>query len=152
MTRTETPQWLTLKQASELLGIHNTTLRSWADRGAIPVFRTPGGHRRFNASDLRRFLAARISETGIVDSHALVEIAVERVREQMGKLPPATHQWAISQDEEERTLRRRRGRQLFALALAYVMKPSQRQQIMEDGRKLGRDYGREAAQKRISLV
>ena len=52
-------QWLTLKEASEFLGVHFTTLRGWADRGEIPVFRTPGGHRRFGHNDLRRFLAER---------------------------------------------------------------------------------------------
>lgn len=40
-------RWLTLKDASDVLGIHYTTLRTWADNGDIPVFRTPGGHRRF---------------------------------------------------------------------------------------------------------
>ncbi|MCB0134891.1 MAG: helix-turn-helix domain-containing protein, partial [Caldilineaceae bacterium] len=33
-------KWLTLKEASAFLGVHFTTLRGWADRGEIPVFRT----------------------------------------------------------------------------------------------------------------
>ena len=53
-------QWLTLKEASEFLGVHFTTLRKWADEGEIRVFRTPGGHRRFSVADLRRFLEERV--------------------------------------------------------------------------------------------
>ena len=43
--------WLTLKEACDFLGVHYTTLRSWADKGEISVFRTPGGHRRPSRSD-----------------------------------------------------------------------------------------------------
>ena len=52
-------QWMTLGEASRYLGVHYSTLRSWSDDGDIAVFRTPGGHRRFNLNDLRRFLSDR---------------------------------------------------------------------------------------------
>ena len=44
--------WLNLGEAAELLGVHPSTVRAWADRGEIPVQRTPGGHRRFRQADL----------------------------------------------------------------------------------------------------
>jgi excisionase family DNA binding protein len=47
---------LTTKQAAEELGISPTTLRHWADRGLIECYRTPGGQRRFNNEQIRRFL------------------------------------------------------------------------------------------------
>ncbi len=40
-------RWLTLGEASTTLGVTANTLRRWADRGQIPSFVTPGGHRRF---------------------------------------------------------------------------------------------------------
>ena len=55
-------RWLTLKDASAFLGVHYTTVRNWADRGEIRVFRTPGGHRRFSVEDLRAFLEERVSQ------------------------------------------------------------------------------------------
>lgn len=42
--------WLSLGEASRLLGISLGTLRRWADRGQVPSFTTPGGHRRFPRS------------------------------------------------------------------------------------------------------
>ena len=38
---------LTLGEAAERLGVHENTMRKWADQGIIPVVRRPGGHRRF---------------------------------------------------------------------------------------------------------
>lgn len=39
---------LTISQAAKLLGIHADTLRAWADKGMVPVVRTPTGYRRFD--------------------------------------------------------------------------------------------------------
>src|SRR5437879_12664858 len=52
------PRWLTLGEAAQLLGVDVTTLRGWAKTGKIRVFRTPGGHRRFDAADLGSLLRA----------------------------------------------------------------------------------------------
>ena len=38
---------LTVSQAARLLSISASTLRTWADRGDIPVVRLPSGYRRF---------------------------------------------------------------------------------------------------------
>ena len=44
-------------EAARILGIHQNTLRSWADRGLVPHLRTPTGYRRFAIEDLERLLA-----------------------------------------------------------------------------------------------
>ena len=49
--------WLTLTEVSELLGIHPSTVRNWADQGVLPVHRTQGGHRRFMRAELERIAA-----------------------------------------------------------------------------------------------
>ena len=149
---TSRKDWLSLKEASDVLGVHYTTLRNWADKGAIPVFRTPGGHRRFSAEDLRRFLEQRGQETAITDATALIDAAVGRVREQMQQLPLQESGWIESADQATRDLQRARGRQLFALAIAFIMKPAQREKILEDGRTLGYVYGQDAAASAMSLA
>ncbi|MCB0046880.1 MAG: helix-turn-helix domain-containing protein [Caldilineaceae bacterium] len=145
-------KWLSLKDASEVLGIHYTTLRTWADNGEIPVFRTPGGHRRFSTADLRRFLDERSRDASIPDEGALVAAAVNRVREQMQQLPVGQESWIEQSADMIRTAQRERGRQLFSLAIAYVMKPGRRDELAEEGRSLGYAYGQDAAQSHMSLV
>ena len=49
------PFGLSVTQAAALLGVSVGTVRRWADDGALQSRRTPGGQRRFSASDLERF-------------------------------------------------------------------------------------------------
>lgn len=42
-----TREWLTIREASALLGVSSATLRRWCDAGDVHAFTTPGGHRRF---------------------------------------------------------------------------------------------------------
>src|SRR4051794_19565109 len=43
--------WLSLRDASEKMGVSPATLRVWADEGRIESYRTPGGHRRFRLGE-----------------------------------------------------------------------------------------------------
>lgn len=42
-------------EAARMLGVHQNTLRKWADDGIIPHMRLPSGYRRFAVVDLERF-------------------------------------------------------------------------------------------------
>ena len=48
--------WIGLGDATVLLGVSPATLRRWSDDGRVPVFTTPGGHRRYS----RRALTALV--------------------------------------------------------------------------------------------
>lgn len=48
----------TTHQLSRMLRMDPSTVGKWIDRGLLAAFRTPGGHRRVRAEDLRRFLVA----------------------------------------------------------------------------------------------
>lgn len=144
--------WLSLKEASEFLGVHFSTLRKWADDGEIRVFRTPGGHRRFSTGDLRRFLEQRVAHPPTSDESTFLDVAVDRVRAEMQRMPQDHMGWLQSLPDAARDLSRQRGRQLFALAIAYVLKPAQRDRVLDDGRRLGFAYGQDAAQSQIGLM
>src|SRR5215218_10466809 len=45
-------RWLTIQEACAVLGVDQSTLRRWSDTGKVPVFRTPGGHRRYAIADV----------------------------------------------------------------------------------------------------
>lgn len=145
------PRWLTLKDASAFLGVHYTTVRNWADRGEIRVFRTPGGHRRFSLDDLRKFLEERTERTNLVDSDELVDTAVVRVRREIQSIPPEETRWRYALAEGESDVHRARGRRLFSLAISFVLKPNQRQRILREARELGETYGRDAVQNDVGL-
>jgi excisionase family DNA binding protein len=49
--------WLTLGEASKYLGVAPATTRKWSDQGRLPVFYTPGGHRRFQRAILDEFIS-----------------------------------------------------------------------------------------------
>lgn len=145
-------QWLTLKDASDFLGVHFTTLRSWADNGEIQVFRTPGGHRRFSLADLRRFLDERVGRTSTPDVDQVVTAAIQHVQQEMTRLSHNQARWHYALDDQASVRRRQRGQQLFALALSFVLKPGLRPRLLEEACKLGIEYGREAYISKVSLV
>ena len=51
-----TQRFLNVSEAAEFMGVSAASLRKWSDEGLVPVYRTPGGQRRFSADDLARFL------------------------------------------------------------------------------------------------
>ena len=48
--------FLNVGQAAEYLGVSAASLRNWSDHGRVPVYRTPGGQRRYRVTDLDKFL------------------------------------------------------------------------------------------------
>lgn len=52
-------QILTSREAARLLGVAVSTAQLWMERGALPTWKTPGGHRRVRMSAVLRLLEAR---------------------------------------------------------------------------------------------
>lgn len=75
-------EWLSLKEAAALLGVHPATLRAWADAGRIPSRRTAGGHRRFARQDLEVWLQAHGAEPGVqmLITYTLGQLRLELAR------------------------------------------------------------------------
>lgn len=51
----ETRKYVSIREASHILGVHSETLRRWERTGKIKCERTPGGKRRFLLSDIQTF-------------------------------------------------------------------------------------------------
>jgi excisionase family DNA binding protein len=58
---------LSVGDAARLLGVSKSTIRRWEKLKKIRSVRTPGGHRRFSASELRSFYEDT-ERTGIIFS------------------------------------------------------------------------------------
>ena len=66
---------ITLREAAARLGVHESTVRRYADRGLIDAVRLPSGVRRLRSADVER-LAARRPDGAPVPS--LEELAAEQ--------------------------------------------------------------------------
>lgn len=53
-----THRFLNVSEAADLVGVSAASLRKWSDQGLVPVYRTPGGQRRYSAADLEQFVAS----------------------------------------------------------------------------------------------
>jgi excisionase family DNA binding protein len=133
--RTES-EWLTLGEAARLLGVDATTLRGWANSGKIRVFRTPGGHRRFNARDLSTVLEAAPPVSG-----RLGDVRTRSSpREWMASRP-----WYGRVNEDHLARARGQCTQLMQTLTAYLEESGDRQRRTAEGRSLGAGLGREVA-------
>ena len=131
-------EWLSLQQASALLGVHPATLRAWSDRGHIASRRTPGGHRRFSRADLEMWLESqRRREPG---AELLVQNALGRIRMEMTRSEESAPAWLAHFDESMRQRYRETGRQLLGLLLRFISNPDQRAETLEQARDIGRQY------------
>ena len=50
------PQFLNVGEAAAYVGVSAASLRKWSNQGFVPVYRTPGGQRRFVRGDLDEFM------------------------------------------------------------------------------------------------
>ena len=60
MTEAKTPEYLTIRQACELLQVHPNTLRSWDKKGVLKAHRIGvRGIRRYKREDLIKFMEGK---------------------------------------------------------------------------------------------
>lgn len=52
----EWPELMTPAEVAALFRVHTSTVTRWADEGRLGSIRTPSGHRRLLARDVRRLL------------------------------------------------------------------------------------------------
>lgn len=144
-------KWLSLSEAAEQLNVHPTTLRRWADNGEIPVMLTPGGHRRFASADVARFVEERRRLRRVAPIEQIwAERAVIQTRREVGD--HRDDPWLLSLDSEARQRNRLIGQQLIGLMLQYISAEDDGQSILQEARKIGRQYGRNALDAGLSLT
>ena len=104
-------QWLSLSQAAEVLGVHPSTVRSWADQGSLPAQRTQGGHRRFRRTDVEQWQRLR-SENAIPESNTVFYGMLRTTRLQIEEARLENQEWYRKLDDEARRQYRLSGRSL----------------------------------------
>lgn len=130
--------WLCLSEAAELLGVHTSTVRTWANQGLLPAHRTEGGHRRFRRDDIEMWMHTRQNngniEFGVVAQNALKHMRLEI---SAGKLEQAS--WYQKLDAEARDQYRQSGRSLL-LGLVDYLSASDTIEMDPEAQSLGYEY------------
>jgi excisionase family DNA binding protein len=147
LDRNDANRWFTLGEASRTLGVTPNTLRRWADRGQIPSFTTPGGHRRFLVTAVQALVpTGRTRRPALAGSSDHMARAYRRARPLAPKHEPAP--WLANLSESERVRFRERGMQLVGDLLAHL--DAERGDLVVAERHAG-EYGAEAAKFGASL-
>jgi excisionase family DNA binding protein len=103
--------WLSLKEVAEILGVHPSTVRNWANQGVLPVHRTQGGHRRFHRDELNLWLQSqRLNKPE--ESNGLFQNALKFARVQISEAHLEKQVWYQKIDEGGRASYKMSGRTL----------------------------------------
>jgi excisionase family DNA binding protein len=82
-------QWLTIHEASQLIGVSVATLRRWCDAGNVRAFTTPGGHRRFARSAVLSLVPDATQSHPRVGGNGETAIRIVRAYRRELRQPPA---------------------------------------------------------------
>lgn len=127
---------ISIHEASQMLGVSEVALRQWTDEGKVKAFITPGGHRRYSRSDLKKLVSTQSKALGIKDLVSKLEDSFEEHREisreavEHNKMSGESHEHLAQQ-----------GRRLLTLIIKYITEPSRRNETIEEVRAVGREHG-----------
>jgi excisionase family DNA binding protein len=139
-----TGKWLSINGACEILGVDKSTLRRWSDRGRVPVFRTPGGHRRYSEADLRDVLNGELGARRPIRRRELAALTEEEFRS--GCLESAAeHGWFEHCSDDERARMRRLCGQMVDVSVRFASDRGNADRLRDEGQRLAREYGRHMA-------
>jgi excisionase family DNA binding protein len=70
--------FITLREAAKQLGVHESTVRRYADRGLVGAIRLPSGVRRLRSADVEALGAATGAARSIRPAKTLAALAAEQ--------------------------------------------------------------------------
>jgi excisionase family DNA binding protein len=131
---------MTLHEASAFLDVAPSTVRRWADAGRIPVRRTEGGHRRFEAAAVR---ALRAATAPVASERGSMLTLSQRPAQQAWH----THFASAAVADQMREL----GQRLLGLLIQYLVWQGDNSRFLDDGRQVGASYGAVARDAGITM-
>jgi excisionase family DNA binding protein len=134
-------EWLTLREAADLLGMHPATVRLWADRNELPSRRTGGGHRRFRRADIEAHLNQETRHKLRPAAQLLVQSVLGRVRFSFTDGTLNTLPWYQDFDDSAREAYRSLGRRVLELLLHALTGDTTGNELRSQAVQLGTEYG-----------
>ena len=142
---------ISISEASQILGVNEATLRQWTDEGKLSAFVTPGGHRRYSKSDLKKLTRPGQRVLGIRDLVNELEDTTPRHREIARNFLDSSPQ-AVKPCKEHQQQLAELGRHLLNLTARYISEPARREQTLDAARDTGRNFGRLLAEMGMPLT
>ncbi len=117
--RNEGSEWVSLRRAADILGVHPATVRNWADSGKLPFRRTAGKHRRFNVHDLSN-LAHAGADLEPIELQVIMQSALGQTRMQVGSERLESAPWYAAMSDESKQYLREQGRSVLEAMREFV--------------------------------
>jgi len=143
--------FISISEASNMLGVSEATLRQWTDEGKIKAFITPGGHRRYSRVELRKLIGSHPRMLGIKDLVVELEETAQLHRE-IARSSLKNTAWYDRLNEEASEHLADLGRRLLKLIIKYITEPSHREATIQLIRDVGHDHGEMLAKLELPLT
>lgn len=131
--------WVSLREAADILGVHPATIRNWADKGDLPMRRTPGGHRRFRREDLEAWLETRQSPPP-AEVQILIQNAMGRMRMHISDGAMGQFEWYAQMPAEARGVMAQKGRQMLDTLQKFLVDAFDENAADHPIQRMGEDY------------
>lgn len=142
-------KWLSLSEVANLLGVHPSTIRNWANQGQIPVHRTKGGHRRFKQSEVVLWQQTQRANDPD-EAHLVVQNALKLTRFHITEGHLQAENWYQKLDDQARSKYRLSGRNLMAGLLVYLSASGTEAEA--ETRSLGYEYAMRGRRHDLSVL
>lgn len=127
--------------------MNESTVRRWADAGEVQMFRTPGGHRRFDEGDL----VALVERGARRPAREMESATVSRIRRQLHSRD-GEPDWYRETGEDERDALRPLGRRLVQIVDEYLGRRGDRPALEREVAEIGAAYGKELLRRQMPLA
>lgn len=146
-----TDEWLSLSDAAKLLGVHPSTVRLWSDKGALPVHKTQGGHRRYKRGEILLWAETNSrSREDVLEPEGMLQEVVKNVRMQISEGRLEAESWYQLLDEEARKQYRMGARSLFQGLMNYLA--ANDEEAGTEAYAIGYEYASRARRYNLSYV
>lgn len=142
------PDYISLKHAAAIIGVHPSTVRLWTDKGILPAHRTPGGHRRYKRADVE--LWAEHARRGGIQPEAIMQSAVRNVRMRIAEGKLEAEGWYQKLDNEARSQYRQSAHSLFQGLMAFIS--ANGSDVSSESHAIGFEYASRARRYQLSYV
>lgn len=146
-----TDEWLSLRGAADVLGVHPSTVRLWSDKGLLPVHKTQGGHRRYKRGEILLWAESNEkSKEEALEPEGMMQEVIKNVRMQISEGRLQEESWYQKLDEDARAQYRMSSRSLFQGLMIYVA--TNGREADSEAYAIGYEYASRARRYNLSYV